>query len=225
MIPERRWALQIMDIEEQYEKIYRFCFYKVKDRDAAEDITQTTFLKMLQSDYEECGKQMNYLYSIAGNLCADWYRGRAREYPAEETFIDNMSWAAGHYGSYRNVGGHGSAGDGGGAASHSESTGDGSCTASCYESTEDGSWNRTAAHYGSVDAETGNFEDQLIEKMQLRSALDKLSPEEQNIIFLRYINEEPLAVISKLTGMSRFALYRRIEGIKKKLRKLLERQE
>jgi RNA polymerase sigma-70 factor (ECF subfamily) len=212
MIPERRWALQIMDIEEQYEKIYRFCFYKVKDRDAAEDITQTTFLKMLQSDYEECGKQMNYLYSIAGNLCADWYRGRAREYPAEETFIDNMSWAAGHYGSYRNVGGHGSAGDGG-------------CTASRYESTEDGSWNRTAAHYGSVDAETGNFEDQLIEKMQLRSALDKLSPEEQNIIFLRYINEEPLAVISKLTGMSRFALYRRIEGIKKKLRKLLERQE
>ena len=199
MIPERRWALQIMDIEEQYEKIYRFCFYKVKDRDAAEDITQTTFLKMLQSDYEERGKQMNYLYSIAGNLCADWYRRRAREYPAEETFIDNMSWAAGHYGSYRNVGG--------------------------YESTKDGGWNRTAAHYGSVDAETGNFEDQLIEKMRLRSALDKLSPEEQNIIFLRYINEEPLAVISKLTGMSRFALYRRIEGIKKKLRKLLERQE
>ena len=34
-----------LDIEEQYEKIYRYCFYRLRNREQAEDITQETFLR------------------------------------------------------------------------------------------------------------------------------------------------------------------------------------
>ncbi len=33
-----------LDIEEQYEKIYRYCYYRLHDREQAEDITQEIFL-------------------------------------------------------------------------------------------------------------------------------------------------------------------------------------
>ncbi len=68
-----------MDIEEQYDRIYRFCFYKVRNRQLAEDITQETFLRFLRSDYREQGRGMAYLYTIAGNLCRDEHRRRPGE--------------------------------------------------------------------------------------------------------------------------------------------------
>lgn len=39
-----------LDIEEQYEKIYRYCFYRLHSREQAEDITQETFLRWFASD-------------------------------------------------------------------------------------------------------------------------------------------------------------------------------
>lgn len=36
------------DIDEQYDKIYRFCYLRVKHRETAEDITQETFLRYLE---------------------------------------------------------------------------------------------------------------------------------------------------------------------------------
>ena len=48
---------------------------KTRDKYIAEDITQETFLKFLNNhSYEEMGKQMAYLYTIARNLCIDYYR-------------------------------------------------------------------------------------------------------------------------------------------------------
>lgn len=38
-----------MDLEEQYDKIYRYCYFKVHQRETAEDITQETFLRFLDS--------------------------------------------------------------------------------------------------------------------------------------------------------------------------------
>ena len=35
------------DLEEQYDKIYRYCYYRVKDAHLAEDLTQETFLRCL----------------------------------------------------------------------------------------------------------------------------------------------------------------------------------
>ncbi len=33
------------DMDEQYDKIYRYCYMKLKHRQAAEDVTQETFLR------------------------------------------------------------------------------------------------------------------------------------------------------------------------------------
>ena len=69
-----------MDIEEQYDRLLRYCYMKLRDRSLAEDITQESFLRFLESrSYRNTGKEMAYLYTIAGNLCTDHYRKRKAE--------------------------------------------------------------------------------------------------------------------------------------------------
>ena len=46
-----------MNLEEYYDDIYRYCFFRVQDRSLAEDLTQEAFL-----------------YTIARNLCIDHIR-------------------------------------------------------------------------------------------------------------------------------------------------------
>ena len=59
-----------IDIDEQYDKVYRYCYFRVKNQHLAEDITQETFLRFLESDtYKNQGKSLHYLYTIARNLC------------------------------------------------------------------------------------------------------------------------------------------------------------
>ena len=63
------------EIGEQYDKIYRYCYFKLQKREIAEDITQETFLRFFESkDYHNEGKALRYLYTIARNLCIDEYR-------------------------------------------------------------------------------------------------------------------------------------------------------
>ena len=79
-----------MDLEEQYDKIYRYCYFKVHKREIAEDITQETFLRFLESrDYVNTGKAMQYLYTIARNLCIDEYRNHKTELLEEEAVDSN----------------------------------------------------------------------------------------------------------------------------------------
>lgn len=79
-----------MDLEEQYDKIYRYCYFKVNQREIAEDITQETFLRFLESsDYVNTGKAMQYLYTVARNLCVDEYRKRKMELLNEEVVDSN----------------------------------------------------------------------------------------------------------------------------------------
>lgn len=69
-----------MDFDEQYDKIYRYCYFKLRHQQMAEDITQETFLHFLEnSHYCERGEKLRYLYTIAHNLCVDTYRGRQTE--------------------------------------------------------------------------------------------------------------------------------------------------
>ena len=64
-----------MDLKEQYDKLLRYCYMKTKDSFLAEDIVQETFLKFWKShSYEDTGKEMAYLYTIARNLCMDEFR-------------------------------------------------------------------------------------------------------------------------------------------------------
>ena len=59
----------------------------------------------------------------------------------------------------------------------------------------------------------------------LDEALGQLTDEEREILLLRFANGESLAVIGSLYGMSRFAAYRRVQGILKKCREYMEGQK
>ena len=66
--------------DEQYDKIYRYCYFKLHRREAAEDITQETFLRYLKH-YGDSKQEwdLRYLYRIAHNLCVDEFRKRVLE--------------------------------------------------------------------------------------------------------------------------------------------------
>lgn len=69
-----------IDLEEQYDKIYRYCYYKLHHREKAEDITQEAFLRFLENEhYQDTGKGLQYLYTIARNLCIDEFRRKSTE--------------------------------------------------------------------------------------------------------------------------------------------------
>ncbi len=64
-----------IDIDEQYDKVYRYCCFRVKNQHLAEDITQETFLRFFESSsYRDTGRPLAYLYTVARNLCIDEFR-------------------------------------------------------------------------------------------------------------------------------------------------------
>ena len=135
-----------MDIEEQYDKIYRYCYFKMYDDQIAQEITQETFLRFYKQGLNlGSDKELPYLYTIAKNLCIDHFRRRTVESLEEitEEVIDDP--------------------------------------------TED-----------------------LISNLTLRMIMSKLPEDEQELIFLRYVNEISITAICKITGLSRFAVYRKL---------------
>lgn len=149
-----------IDLHSQYDKIYRYCYIRVKNREKAEDLTQETFLRFLEKpQYHNQNKDLQYLYTIAGNLCIDEYRKKTTEELPEEIP-------------------------------------DSSCN-----------------------------EEIILNNVALSTALEKLSDEDKEIILLRYVNEEPVGVISRLYNISRFALNRRIKKILESLRNEFERED
>ncbi|MCM1154315.1 MAG: sigma-70 family RNA polymerase sigma factor [Roseburia sp.] len=132
-------------LEEHYDKIYRYCFFKLRQREIAEDITQETFLHFLNhKKYRNIDKQLPYLYTIARHLCIDEYR-RKKPLPldAEEQLQDMAA------------------------------------------------------------------EERMFDAVSVKIALAALTEEEREMILLRYVNEVPVAVICKMFGLSRYAVYRK----------------
>lgn len=84
------------DITEQYDKIYRYCCYRLHRRELAEDVTQETFLRFLgHGGYQGRGEAIRILYTIARNLCVDEARRGKRELLAgEEPFFDRETFSA-----------------------------------------------------------------------------------------------------------------------------------
>ena len=81
-----------IDINDQYDKIFRYCYYKIHNRDIAEDLTQDTFLRFLESPhYRDMGKELHYLYTIAGNLCKDAFHRRTAE-ELDEKIADDKDY-------------------------------------------------------------------------------------------------------------------------------------
>lgn len=149
-----------MELEEQYDKIFHYCCFKVYDRQLAQDITQETFLRFYRRNLKlDSSKILPYLYTTAKNLCADEFRKKT-VYRMEDM--------------------------------EEEAVGDSS--------------------------------EELINRLALKDAIAKLPPEEQELIFLRYVQECSVASISKITGISRFAVYRRLSGALKQLKKELTKE-
>lgn len=63
-------------VRKYYEEILKYCSYHCSDLAYAEDLTQETFVRFFAklSDYHYIGKTKNYLYTIARNLCFDYYK-------------------------------------------------------------------------------------------------------------------------------------------------------
>ena len=63
-------------IRQYYDEIFRYCYHHVESRATAEDLCQDTFLSFIEhyDKYHSMGKIKNYLYTIAGNKCRDYYK-------------------------------------------------------------------------------------------------------------------------------------------------------
>ena len=149
-----------MDIEKQYDKIYRYCYFKLYDKQLAQDITQETFLRFYQQGLSfDHGRELPYLYTIAKNLCIDEFRKQA---------VDSIEEL------------------------ESEATSD--------------------------------LAEEWIDILVLRSIVSKLPNDEQELLFLRYANQLPIASICEITGLSRFAVYRRLSKSLKWLKEELKKE-
>lgn len=140
-----------LDIDEAYDKIYRYCYYRLHNREIAEDITQETFLRYYSSDVprDKTGSY-KYLYTVARNLCIDEYR-RIKTESLPEDIADH----------------------------------------------------------------------DFAEDVALKIALDSLCDEDRELIILRYYDDVPVGVLCKMYGISRFAMYRKINKILTTIRNLL----
>lgn len=79
-----------VSLQDQYDKIYRYCYFKVNNKEIAEDLTQETFLKYFtQTSYINRGKSLSYLYTIAKNLCVDYYRKNNKEKKLYTEILEN----------------------------------------------------------------------------------------------------------------------------------------
>lgn len=139
-----------MDIEDEYDKIFRFCYWKVRDQALAEDLTQETFLRWLDSGYQENGKRIRYLYTIARNLCIDESR-KSKPVDLLEELPDPK---------------------------------------------------------GENDPTDNVF---------LAQVIEQLAEEELELLVMRYVNQDSIGTICEITGISRFALFRKLQKIRKKI--------
>lgn len=135
-----------MDIEGQYDKIYRYCYFKLFDKQLAQDITQETFLRFYRHEQDiKKNQELPYLYTIAKNLCIDAFRKKTVE--SLDVISEEM----------------------------------------IYDPTE-----------------------QWINDFTLKTIIAKLPQDEQDILYLRYASELSIVSISKIIGLSRFAIHRKI---------------
>lgn len=66
-----------LELQEQCDRIYQYCYYRLNDAYLAEDITQETFLRFLESDsYQDAGRPLAYLYTVAKHLGKSSIHGR-----------------------------------------------------------------------------------------------------------------------------------------------------
>lgn len=75
-------------VRKYYGDILKYCAYHCPDTEDARDLTQETFVRFFTrlSDYHWQGKTRNYLYTIAGNLCKNYFAKKKAE-PSDDEFL------------------------------------------------------------------------------------------------------------------------------------------
>ena len=74
-----------MNLENQYDRIFKYLYFHLHDKHMAEDMTQEAFLRFLGSrTYRDENRQLQYLYTIARNLCSQYYRDKTISYNLDE---------------------------------------------------------------------------------------------------------------------------------------------
>ena len=82
-----------IEIRDQYDKIYRYCYHKVKNAVLAEDLTQETFLSAYKNfSHFDGSNERAWLCKIATNKCLDYLKhtGR-RQIPTEDDYFSGLS--------------------------------------------------------------------------------------------------------------------------------------
>lgn len=77
--------------EEYFTPVFRYIYFRVSDKSRAEDLAQTTFIKVFQSlkSYtERANSPLAYFFTIAKNLTIDEARKKKPATFGEETFSD-----------------------------------------------------------------------------------------------------------------------------------------
>ena len=81
-------------IRENYADIFKYCFWRVRQRSDAEDLTQETFLRFIENlpNYSDYGKPKALLYTIARNLCINWHN-RTKSLSLSDEAIENLQFS------------------------------------------------------------------------------------------------------------------------------------
>lgn len=84
-------------VRKYYNDILKYCNYHCSDAEYAEDLTQETFANFFAklSDYRYKGKTKNYLYTIAGNLCKNYYK-KQKPISIDEEQLSDMESESGN---------------------------------------------------------------------------------------------------------------------------------
>lgn len=148
-----------VSLQDQYDKIYKYCYFKVKNRDIAEDLTQETFLKYFsQTSYINRGKPLAYLYTIAKNQSIDYFK-KNKPVSLDENSIATDELSA------------------------------------------------------------------TLTNLAVKQAVHSLPEELKEIILLRFTSELGIGEIATIVGISRFAVYRKINTALKKLKLTLREED
>ncbi len=83
-----------MFVRKYYDEIVKYCGFHCSDPRYTEDLAQETFVHFFRnlSEYRHIGKAKNFLYTIAGNLCRDYFK-KAKEMPLEDLKLADLEGA------------------------------------------------------------------------------------------------------------------------------------
>ena len=85
------------DFSELYDRLYRFCYFRLREREQAQDIVQESFTRYMDRYGKIDEKSVPVLYTIARNLCIDQIRrdrgqtGYGSLFPEERKICENRT--------------------------------------------------------------------------------------------------------------------------------------